>query len=477
MAWHKPFGYSDHMNGYQSGGFELREAAERIWSAAIAGAAADRLVREAVIREGDRLRVGGREFDLGAAERVFVVAFGKAAVPMAGELARLLGDMIAGGVVVPPAGAPAASVHPRLEMMPAAHPLPDARSVAAARRALQIVHAAGEKDLVFVLISGGGSSLLCLPAEGVTLEDKAGLTSTLLRAGATIRELNTVRKHLSGIKGGRLAAAARPAPLVSLVISDVVGDDLGTIASGPTHWDGTTFADARAVLEKYDLWDGAPEGVRKALRDGEAGRVAETLRPEDPAFAHASTFVIGNNRSALDAARGEAERLGFETLVLTDADEGEARTAARRYLSFLDAFVCSLARPLCLLAGGELTVTVSGQGLGGRNTEFVLAALEDIAAGRSAEGLSAGFDRRAPDWLVASVGTDGRDGPTDAAGAWADAGLLVRSREAGLAASAFLKRNDAYRFFESTGGLVVTGPTGTNVMDIRVFLLRPAAGA
>ncbi len=459
---------------------ELREAAERIWSAAIAGAATDRLVRKAVVREGDRLHVGGREFDLGASERVFVVAFGKAAVPMADELARLLGDVIAGGVVVPPAwtragGAPPAAAHPRLETMPAAHPLPDARSVAAARRALQIVHAAGEKDLVFVLISGGGSSLLCLPAEGVTLEDKAGITAELLRAGATIRELNTVRKHLSGIKGGRLAAAARPASLVSLVVSDVAGDDLGTIASGPTYWDGTTFADARAVLEKYDLWDGAPAGVRKILLDGAAGRVAETLRPEDPAFAHASSFVIGNNRSALEAARGEAERLGFETLILTDADEGEAKTAARRYLSFLDAFVCSLARPLCFLAGGELTVKVSGDGLGGRNTEFVLAALEDIAAGRSAEGLTAGFDRRAPDWLVASVGTDGCDGPTDAAGAWADAGLLARSREADLGAAAFLRRNDSYHFFERAGGLVVTGPTGTNVMDVRLFLLRPAA--
>lgn len=454
-----------------SGG--LREAAEKIWTAAIAGAAPDRLVREAVVREGDRLCVGGREFDLGASERVFVVAFGKAAVPMADELTRLLGDAIAGGVVIPPAGTPAEAAHPRLETMPASHPLPDERSVAAARRALGVVGDAGEKDLVFVLVSGGGSALLCLPAEGVTLGEKAGLTSALLRAGASIRELNAVRKHLSGIKGGRLAAAARPASLVSLVVSDVTGDDLGTIASGPTHWDGTTFAEARAVLEKYGLWDGAPPGVRRVLRDGEAGRLAETLRPEDPAFACASTFIIGNNRSALEAARAEAERLGFETLILTDADEGEARTAARRYLSFLDAFVCSLSRRLCFLAGGELTVTVEGDGLGGRNTEFVLAAIEDIAAGRSAEGLCPRFDRPAPGWLAASVGTDGRDGPTDAAGAWADAGILARAREAGLVPAEFLRRNDSYRFFERAGGLVVTGPTGTNVMDIRFFLLEP----
>ena len=451
---------------------DLREAAEKIWTAAIAGAAADRLVRKAVSREGDKLRVGGKEFDLAAFERVFVIAFGKAAVPMAGELANILGDMIAGGVVVP-SSAPAVSVHPRLETMPAAHPLPDGRSVAAARRALQIAGDAGEKDLVFVLISGGGSSLLSLPVEGLTIEEKAGLTSALLRAGATIRELNTVRKHLSGIKGGRLAAAVRPATLLSLVVSDVVGDDLGTIASGPTHWDGTTFAGARAVLEKYGLWDEAPAGVRSILQNGEAGRLPETLRPEDPVFAHASTFIIGNNRSALDAAQAEAERLGFETLVLTDADEGEAKAAARHYLAFLDAFVCSLSKPLCFLAGGELTVTVTGDGLGGRNTEFVLAALEDIAAGRSSEGLCCGFDRRTPAWLVASVGTDGRDGPTDAAGAWADAGILAGAREAGLVAAEFLRRNDSYRFFERAGGLVVTGPTGTNVMDVRLFLLKP----
>ncbi len=455
---------------------DLREAAEKIWTAAIAGAAADRLVRAAVSREGDKLRVGGKEFDLGTFERVFVVAFGKAAVPMAGELANILGDMIAGGVVVPAATAGGTSVispHPRLELMPAAHPLPDARSVAAARRALHFADEAGEKDLVVALVSGGGSSLLSLPVEGLSIEEKAGLTSALLRAGATIRELNAVRKHLSGIKGGRLAAAVRPATLLSLVISDVVGDDLGTIASGPTHWDGATYADARAVLERYGLSNEAPAAVRAILRDGEAGLRPETLRPEDPAFAHASTFIIGNNRSALDAAQAEAERLGFETLVLTDADEGEAKAAARRYLAFLDAFVCSLSKPLCFLAGGELTVTVKGDGLGGRNMEFVLAALEDIAAGRSAEGLCSGFDRRAPDWLVASVGTDGRDGPTDAAGAWANAGLLDRAREAGLVAADFLRRNDSYRFFERAGGLVVTGPTGTNVMDVRLFLLKP----
>ncbi|MBN2264920.1 MAG: DUF4147 domain-containing protein, partial [Candidatus Aminicenantes bacterium] len=342
-----------------------------------------------------------------------------------------------------------------------------ARSVEAARRVIEVAERAGEKDLLFVCISGGGSSLLTLPAESVALDKKRRLTEDLLRAGATINELNVVRKHLSGIKGGQLARAAYPATVVTLAISDVVGDDLGTIASGPTHWDASTFADARSILECYGLWDGASALVRARIEDGQAGRVPETLKEGDPVFGRVATLVVGDNMTALRAAKHEAEKRGFEAIFLSSSDSGEARRTAAGYAAFVTELACSassLPRPLCLLAGGELTVTVKGRGRGGRNTEFVLAAIVDLdKAGIS--GL---------DWLILSLGTDGIDGPTGAAGAWADPKTIRTARALGLNPADYLEDNDSYGFFKQTGNLIVTGPTGTNVMDLRLFLLRAA---
>ncbi len=446
------------------GGFP--DDAEAIWRAALAAVEPWTLVRESVERRGDVVRIKGKEFDLAAHERVFIVSFGKAAAAMGEALAEVLDERLTSGLVIVPW--PVRKESSRLEYIEASHPVPDARSVEAGRRVLEIASQAGEKDLLFVCISGGGSSLLALPAEGITLDKKRRLTEDLLRAGATIQELNVVRKHLSEIKGGQLARAAFPATVVTLVISDVVADDLGTIASGPTHWDASTFADARAILECYDLWDASPAMVRARIEDGAARPGAGDAQAEgDPVFERVSTFIVGDNMTALRAAKHEAEKRGFEPIFLSSSDGGEARRTAAGYAAFLAELACSasaLPRPLCLLAGGELTVTVKGRGKGGRNTEFVLASLVDMEKAE-VEGL---------DWLILSLGTDGIDGPTDAAGAWADPRTIKTARALALNPAEYLDDNDSYSFFKQTGNLIVTGPTGTNVMDLRVFLLRAA---
>jgi glycerate-2-kinase len=450
-------------NTQPEGGF-LSDS-EAIWRAAIAAVEPERLVRESVVREGDLVRIKGTTFDLAGFEKVFLIAFGKAAGAMGGALADILGERLTSGLVVVPG--PGAKTVPKLEIIEASHPVPDVRSVEAARRALELAGKAGEKDLVFVCISGGGSSLLALPADGITLEKKRRLTDDLLRAGASIGELNAVRKHLSAVKGGRLAKAAFPASVVTLILSDVVGDDPGTIASGPTHWDASTFAEARGVLERYGLWDSAPAMVRARLEEGSRGDIEETLKEGDPVFARARAFIVGDNMTALRAAKSEADKRGFETVFLSSSDSGEARKVAANYAAFMAELACSAAslpRPLCLLAGGELTVTVKGKGRGGRNTEFVLASVVEMAK-NDLEGL---------DWLILSIGTDGIDGPTDAAGAWADASTAGCARALRLDPAAYLDDNDSYSFFKQTGYLIVTGPTGTNVMDLRVFLLRAA---
>ncbi len=489
----------------------LLDAARSICGAALDAVDPGWLVRTTVVRDGNELRVVGETFDLGSFENVRLIAFGKAAAGMAEALAELLGDRLSGGLVIVPAApnardsskpapvdnAPAGATKTgdkktdqnverkisalpavsngfpgvKLEVFESSHPLPDETSVEAARRALALADKAGAKDLVFVCISGGGSSLLCLPAEGVSLGEKHGLTRELLRAGASIREMNVVRKHLSGIKGGRLAKAAYPATVVSLIISDVNGDDPETIASGPAYWDSSTFADARDILERYGLWDGAPSSVRARVEAGDRGDLPETLKSDDPVFENAHAFVIGNNLAALRGARRWAEGLGFEPFILTSTDEGEARKAAHDYAAFIAGLACSMSaapKPVCLLAGGELTVSVRGKGRGGRNTEFVLASMLEFAEEEIASALSSGLE-----WLVLSIGTDGVDGATDAAGAWADASALGRAKLLGLDAEAYLDDNDSYSFFEKTGNLILTGPTGTNVCDVRIFLIRP----
>jgi glycerate-2-kinase len=460
----------------------LTRAAKLIWEAAIRAAEPGRLVRKAVIRHGDVLQVKGREHDLARFENVFLIGFGKAAPAMASTFMDIAGDRVRDGLVV---ALPGSNIQfPGLTVCEAPHPLPDRRSVAAAETALRLAGRARERDLVVVLLSGGGSSQVCAPAAGLTLEEKIAVTRELLRRGADIFALNAVRKHLSAIKGGRLAQAAAPAAVLSLVISDVPGDDLETIASGPTHWDSSAFEDARRTLDRFGLWPEAPPGVKRVIEEGCRGVRPETLKKDDPAFRTVSTHVVGSNALALAAARTAAERLGFRTFVLSSADRGEARDVACRYASLLLSAASSANRgdaALGFLSGGELTVSVRGGGKGGRNQEFVLAALEFLEGRetRAESSVSSSeislreVGRWASDWLVASVGTDGVDGGTDAAGAWAGPATAAAARRLGLSPRAFLDNNDSYHFFQKTGGLIITGPTGTNVMDVRIMLLGP----
>jgi len=348
-----------------------------------------------------------------------------------------------------------------VDLVEAGHPVPDENGVAAAGKALDLLRKAGRETLVVCLISGGGSALFVSPMEGLSLADKQQTTRILLRGGADIMELNTVRKHLSRVKAGRLAEAARPARVVSLILSDVIGDPVGFIASGPTAPDTTTWAEALDIVTRYDGAGEMPRRVMQILRSGAGGRIPDTPKQDDPLFDRVENILIGSNRIAAEAARAKALAMGYEPVLLTTELQGEAREAAgrlcRRALES-QSRLASDRRRFCLIAGGETTVTVRGKGLGGRNTEMALAFALAIAGTRGITFLSAG--------------TDGTDGPTDAAGAIVDGRTVPDARALGLDPRAYLDDNDSYRFFEQAGGLLKTGPTGTNVMDLQIILIE-----
>jgi glycerate-2-kinase len=443
-------------------GSSLLEYAERIFKAALEEVKPESLVRKSVSLEGEKIVIQGQSFSLARFDRIFLVSVGKAAPFMAKSLSDILGKRLEGGIAV--CLPQTKKKLQRITCLPASHPLPDQKSLRAAQRILGLARGLGEKDLLFFLVSGGGSAQVCLPSSGVSLDEKRRLTEMLLSAGASIAELNTVRKHLSQIKGGRLARAAFPATVISLVISDVVGNDLENIASGPAHWDSSTYEDAYHVLKKYGLWSGAPLSVRAVIENGMEKRIEETVKREDLAFSHVHNFIIGDNLLALQAAERKAGELGFQTSILTSSDRGEAKEAAKNYVSlFLNSIqsIKASSKPVCLLAGGEITVTVRGKGRGGRNQEFVLAALDEME----------NHPEVIPDWLILSLGSDGIDGPTDAAGAWAGPSILKKAKELSLNLRKYLADNDSYNFFKRVGGLIITGPTQTNVMDIRLFMI------
>ena len=432
--------------------------ARSIWQAAVDAARPADLLRAALADPSLPLL---RE--VSAARRILVVGAGKAGAAMSAAAEEALAgwlDRVEGVVNVP-----AESVRPlRRIRLHAARPAgtnqPTAAGVLGARQILDLVAGAGPEDVALCLLSGGGSALLPAPAAGLTLEDKQQVTRLLHACGATINEMNCVRKHLSAVKGGRLAQAFSGRALFSLIISDVIGDPLDVIASGPTAADPTTFADALAVLSKYDLGARVPAAVLRHLAEGAAGRAPETLE-RLPARVH--NVVIGNNVKSLAAAQRKAEELGYRVLNLGSYVEGETRHVAAAFAGILRSVReqgVPLAPPLCVLSGGETTVTLAPEhGLGGRNQEFVLAATAKL--GR--DGLRGA--------VVLSGGTDGEDGPTDAAGATADEGTLRKAEELGLAPAHFLACNDAYHFFAATGDLLKTGLTQTNVMDVRVMLV------
>ncbi len=373
---------------------------------------------------------------------------------MAAAAARRLGERIRAGLVIAP---DAADVPDAFELIVGGHPLPTAASEAGGRRALALAASVADGEMLLALISGGASALMAVPADGITLDDKRAATQQLLRAGADIHALNTLRKHLSAVKGGWLAARARGACL-ALAISDVVGDDLSVIASGPTVPDASTFRDALDVILRFGGPDAFPRAVVARLERGAAGAVEETPKPGDTGLARATTSVIGSRRDAMTgAAAGAAER-GYHVVQIDDPVVGDARESAVSHVRAATARAKSLPRPTCIVSSGETTVHVVGRGRGGRNQEFALAAAALLA--------DAGGDV-----ALASVGTDGIDGPTDAAGAIADATTLARARAAGVDARAHLDDNNAYAFFDAIGDLIHTGPTGTNVGDLQVILL------
>jgi len=441
----------------------------RIMAAALSAVEPAAAVRQHLQRVGTRLNVAGQTYELQDYARVLLVGAGKAAAPMAQAAADILGaELREGVVIVKDAGAeprtadphiPAAAPQSPVAVLPARHPLPDERGVTATRRIATLLESTTERDLVLVLISGGGSALLTLPAPDITLEDMEALTQALLACGASIDEINMLRKQLDLVKGGGLARMAAPATLITLILSDVVGNPLDVIASGPTVPNRTGFADAYAVLERYDLVDTVPTMVVARLQAGMRGVVAETPGAGDPVFARVQNVLIGSNAQAAAAALETARTEGFHPLLLTTFVQGEARVIGR----LLAAVACELAasgqpvpRPACVILGGETTVTLRGQGRGGRNQEMALAAVRDLA------GLS--------DVALITLATDGGDGPTDAAGAVVTGETLARAAEQQLDPDAYLANNDAYAFFAALGDLLQPGPTNTNVNDLAFVL-------
>ena len=398
-------------------------------------------------------------YELDGVRRLIVIGAGKAAPAMAAAVESVLGPRITDGLVVTTAG----RFKPlkRIQVLTAGHPIPDAAGRKAAAHLVRLVTGLGMDDMVLFLLSGGASALLPFPSKGIPLRDKQRVTDQLLRSGATIHELNAVRKHLSRLKGGQLAARCRPASVVSLILSDVLGNPLDAIGSGPTAPDPTTFGDAIEVLKKYRLWHGTPPAIKQHLDAGRRGARPETPKPGDPLFRRVQNVVIGDNRTAVAAVAERARTWGLNAFVLTTKLQGEAREAANLFGTLAREVRETgrpVPRPACLIAGGELTVTVTGRGKGGRCQELALAAAKEIA------GLSG--------TTLAAFGTDGTDGPTDAAGAVVDDTTLLRAVRMGLDPDRFLARSDSYHFFKKLGGLIKTGPTGTNVNDIYLLLVR-----
>ena len=436
----------------------LRKQALAIFRAAVKAAdPVEAVLRSFRLRDGS-LEAGRHRYKLSGYERIFVIGAGKASAAMAKAVERVLGSRISGGLINVKYGHTAKLK--RIELNECGHPNPDEAGVRGATRIAAIAEQAGERDLVICVISGGGSALLPAPAGPVALEEKQAITRLLLNCGADIREINAVRKHISSIKGGRLARLAFPATVISLLLSDVIGDDLDVIGSGPTVADASTFADALAILRKYGIDRQAPASVLERIERGVAGEIPETPKPGDPALRRTQNIVVGSNILAVNAAVAKAKELGLRTMVLSTFIEGETRDVARMHAAIARqarVYGQPVRGPACIISGGETTVTIHGDGKGGRNQEFALAAAIDLA------GLE--------DVLILSGGTDGTDGPTDAAGALAEGGTCERAAKLGLVAKEYLANNDSYHFFERLGDLLITGPTNTNVMDVRLILV------
>jgi hydroxypyruvate reductase len=441
----------------------MKRMAELIFSRALSAVDPSRILKDGIRIEEGRLwiRIEGNSekvFDLKAFHNIFLVGTGKASNSMAHAVEEIFGDWLTKGVITTKYG----HLLPlkKTEIIEAGHPIPDQKGYEGAKKILALLKESGPKDLVIFLLSGGGSALLPFPADGIELKEKQEVTQLLLDCGADIREINTIRKHISRMKGGWLAKWAYPSTLIGFILSDVVGDQLDVIGSGPTVPDPSTFEEATEILKKYDLLNEISPSIQKHLQLGKEGKVEETPKPGDAVFEKVYNMIIGSNILALRAAEKEATSMGLNTLILSSSIVGETREAARFHTAIAKEVISSgnpIRKPACILSGGETTVTIKGNGLGGRNQEFVLAGAIEIN----------GMEKV----VLLSGGTDGTDGPTDATGAVADHTTVQRAKSMGLDPKVYLENNDAYPFFEKLGGLLITGPTHTNVMDVRILLI------
>ncbi|WP_406660960.1 glycerate kinase [Methanolobus sp. ZRKC3] len=435
---------------------KLRSDAFEIFRKALSAVEPSSCISNSVCRDDNTLIVGDRAYDLTSYENVFLVSFGKAAVAMASAMETILDEYISDGFAITKYGF--GGTLKKLEVLEAGHPIPDDNSVAAGIMIRDMLERTGKNDLIVFLISGGGSALLTLPRKGISVSDIVGLTDGLICSGATIDELNTVRKHLSAVKGGGLAKMAYPSESVSLILSDVVGDPLDVIASGPTVPDSSTFEEFLEIITRYDLK--LSSAVQGLLDDGLEGVLEETPKSSGPIFDRTYHYLVGTNSLALHEAERKASELGYNTLILTSSLIGEAKEVAKVFASIareerLKGMPVPL--PACILAGGETTVTMRGKGKGGRCQEMALSF------GIEVNGLE--------NVLLLPGATDGNDGTSDAAGAFADGSTFRDGKDIGMDARLMLLKNNSYSFFKETGDLLLTGPTGTNVMDIYILLI------
>jgi len=436
---------------------KARELAVRALDAALEAVDPEIIIKSKVQMKGNALKIGDLTVNLAEFKNIFIVGGGKASGSMGEALEKLLGDRIKDGAINVPYTCPSYQTQ-RIKIQRASHPIPDISGVKGAGHMLGLVSQAEENDLIICLLSGGGSSLMPQPCAGVSLRDKRRITGALLKSGATINEINTLRKHISGFKGGWLAKRAYPATVVNLILSDVVGDPLDTIASGPTVPDSTTFQDAIEILKRYGLWTNAPTSVKKVLLNGEKGLIAETPKVDDKAFTKVHNIILGSNSTASFAALNSFQNAKLHALLLSSCLEGQAKDVGTMLASVAREVVASgnpVAKPAGMVAGGETTVTVFGKGKGGRNQEIALGAALKLG--------------RIGGVVVASLSTDGVDGPTDAAGAIADGETILRAHKLGLDPRKFLADNNSYAFFSKLDDLIMTGPTGTNVGDVSVI--------
>ena len=433
-------------------------ALSTILAAAINAANASDAILQHVQKDSSKLIIDGRVYDLNQYKRIIVIGAGKAGVPMASAIDQILGSRITSGVVIVKEGHldPSKDIKlSRIKVIEAGHPIPDQRNIVASTELLSLIRGLHDDDLVICLISGGGSSLFTVPSAGVSLSDLQAANRLLLECGASINEINTIRKHVDDIKGGGLARFALPATVITLIMSDVIGDYPEIIASGPTVGDPSTYRDAMRILTKYQIIDHIPGSIKNLLASGNAGMIPETPKPGDDIFNLVNNVIIGNNRKAVQAAYEAARDAGFDSIVLTTTLHGEASQVGKM-LSGIAADIAISRTPssqrICLIAGGETTVTLRGSGLGGRNQELALGSVTGLA----------GIDNI----ILATLATDGGDGPTDAAGAVVAGNTYMLGMNIGLDPLDYLSRNDAYNYFDPLGDLIKTGPTLTNVNDL-----------